>query len=109
LTTIYSMQEHHLAKIFFEVRMRHPYGIKTTMMCDLHANKCSKFPNQFLDFKITQKADPHCKWCDKDAAAKARLMNWAADNGIITITADNGTTISVEDWIDIMIATGGDV
>ena len=56
----------HLSKIFFEVRMRHPYGIKTTTMCDLHANRCSKFPQQFLDFKISQKPDPHCKWCDKD-------------------------------------------
>ena len=99
----------HLSKIFFEVRMRHPYGIKTTTMCDLHANRCSKFPQQFLDFKISQKPDPHCKWCDKDAAAKTRLVKWAADNGIDKVQADDGTLIDVEDWVDIMIATAGDI
>ena len=77
-------------------------------MCDAHASRCSKFPQQFLDFKISQKADPHCKWCDKDAAAKTRLVKWAADNGISKVQGDDGSLIEVEDWVDLMIATGGD-
>ncbi|MHA2079520.1 MAG: hypothetical protein ACW99X_18170 [Candidatus Thorarchaeota archaeon] len=97
-----------MSKIFFEVRMKHPHGIKTTIMCDAHASRCSKFPQQFLDFKISQKADPHCKWCDKDAAAKTRLVKWAADNGISKVQGDDGSLIEVEDWVDLMIAAGGD-
>ena len=77
-------------------------------MCDAHANRCSKFPQQFLDFKISQKADPHCKWCDKDAATKTRLVKWAADNGISKVQGDDGSLIEVEDWVDLMIAAGGD-
>ena len=88
--------------------MKHPHGIKTTIMCDAHASRCSKFPQQFLDFKISQKADPHCKWCDKDAAAKTRLVKWAADNGLSKVQGDDGSLIEVEDWVDLMIATGGD-
>jgi hypothetical protein len=88
--------------------MKHPHGIKTTIMCDAHASRCSKFPQQFLDFKISQKADPHCKWCDKDAAAKTRLVKWAADNGISKVQGDDGSLIEVEDWVDLMIAAGGD-
>jgi hypothetical protein len=99
----------HLSKIFFEVRMKHPYGIKTTTMCDVHANRSSKFPQQFLDFKITQKENAHCKWCDKDAAAKARLVKWAADNGMDKVKADDGSMIDVDVWVDLMIATSGDV
>jgi len=98
-----------LSNIFFEVRMRYKNGIKTTIMCSTHAARCSKFPKQFLDFKMTQDPDAHCKWCDKDSAAKSRIIQWASDSGIDKVVDANGVEIPVEDWVDLMIATAGDL
>ena len=89
--------------------MRYRAGERTTIMCDKHAARASKFPNQFLSFKMIKTQDEHCKWCDKDASAKTRIINWAKDNGIKKVMTDTGIEIGVEDWIDLMIETAGDV
>jgi len=89
--------------------MKYKGGIKTTIMCSAHAARCSKFPSQFLDFKLSQDPDAHCKWCDKDASSRQRIMQWASDNGIDKVLDSNGVELAVEEWIDLMIATGGDL
>jgi len=97
-----------LSKVFFEVRMKYSVGIKTTVMCDNHAARCSKFPKHFLDFKMIQDPGSHCRWCDKDASSKQRIAQWAADNGINKIMTSAGAELTVEEWIDVMLATSSD-